>query len=131
MISLTDERLRQLAYDEYVCINETGRAMAVELIAARARIAEIAAMFHLPNDDTLPGRLREVQREVADRIVKLAVESEATQRPPLGYAAVYTEDGRPVRVVEKGTVFADREPAAFYADEDPTLALYELREVQT
>lgn len=44
MIPLTDERLRQLAYDDMVCISDSGRAMAVELIAARAAIARVAAM---------------------------------------------------------------------------------------
>lgn len=52
------------------------------------------------------------------------------ERPPLGYVAVYIEDGRPVRVIEKGTVFADRDTAEFYANEDSTLAPLELREVQ-
>jgi hypothetical protein len=38
---LTDARLRQLRDDEYVCTNANERSMAAELIAARARIAEL------------------------------------------------------------------------------------------
>jgi hypothetical protein len=38
---LTDERLQQLAYDEYVCSNDNERAMAVELLAARAQLARV------------------------------------------------------------------------------------------
>jgi len=66
-----------------------------------------------------------------DRAIRTALEKLGeTPRPPLGYVAVYVEDGRPVRVAEKGTVFADRDTAAFYAVEDSTLALLEVREVQ-
>lgn len=37
---LSDERLRQLAFDEYVCSNENERSMAAELLEARSKLAE-------------------------------------------------------------------------------------------
>jgi hypothetical protein len=48
VISLTDERLRQLAYDDMVCTNANERAMAAELLSARARIAELEAAQRPP-----------------------------------------------------------------------------------
>lgn len=48
MIPLTDERLRQLAYDDMVCTNANERAMAAELLSARARIAELEAAQRPP-----------------------------------------------------------------------------------
>lgn len=110
MIPLTDERLRQLAYDEYVCINETGRAMAVELLAARGRITKltgerdelrdsvrgyeairqhqadrIAALGRLAR--TLWDRRRQWQTDAIEVVTAHArvTELEAAQRPPLGY----------------------------------------------
>ena len=56
MIPLTDDRLRQLAYDDMVCINDSGRAMAVELLAARARIAELEAAQRPPLGYVVLGR---------------------------------------------------------------------------
>ena len=44
MIPLTDDRLRQIAYDDIVCASDQMRAMAVELIAARASLARVTAM---------------------------------------------------------------------------------------
>lgn len=38
---LSDERLRQFAYDPHVCSDNAHRSMAVELIAARHRIAQL------------------------------------------------------------------------------------------
>ncbi|WP_043737765.1 hypothetical protein [Nocardia asiatica] len=60
MIPLTDERLRQLAYDDMVCTNDNERAMAAEVLSARTRIAELEAAqcprvdARLINLDALP-----------------------------------------------------------------------------
>lgn len=61
MIPLTDERLRQLAYDDMVCTNDNERAMAVELLAARVRIA----WMNKAHDRTV-ATLRETRARMAE-----------------------------------------------------------------
>jgi len=114
VIPLTDDRLRQLAYDDMVCTNANERAMAAELLAARARIAELERC--LRDEGASAGRLADQLRasctqgaDAAARVAELEAEVEdhieanhnlarertilrgkvaelgAAQRPPLAY----------------------------------------------
>lgn len=117
MIPLTDERLRQLAYDEYVCIDESGRAMAVELLAARARIAELERSVEGSSILLNSARIR------IDAL-------EAAQCPPLGYAV--TVDGPGGRFVQAAPLLREADAVArarFYANQEARVV--ELREVQS
>jgi hypothetical protein len=86
VIPLTDERLRQLAYDDMVCTNANEQAMAAELLSARARVAELEAALDakiLQHAETL-GMLEEAYAEIE----RMRVALEAAQRPPDGYIAI-------------------------------------------
>lgn len=129
MIPLTDERLKQIAYDDIVCASEQMRAMAVELIAARARIAELKGridngMAANREERIARDELRVMNGDLRARIAEL----EAAQRPPLGYVVV--EPGCD-RVAYRGEIWEDRETGEFYAAEDASMRLVELREVQS
>lgn len=67
MIPLTDERLKQIAYDEIVCVTDQVRAMAAELLAARADIAALEAAARMDNDV-----IRQANADRADRAKSIA-----------------------------------------------------------
>lgn len=118
---LTDERLRQLAYDDMVCTNANERAMAAELLTARARIAEL---------ETVAIEVLAAHRRIA--------ELEAAQRPPLGYVVTFDDPNGRELAYEYRELFVDK-AAALDAFEtvrynEPSRAqayrLAEVREVQ-
>ncbi|MEV0367542.1 hypothetical protein [Nocardia fusca] len=125
---MTDDQL----YDWIGCVSypdgDESRAMANELLAARARIAELE-----DERDKLRRHNNELWKEregLREMLVAAANDGSAAQRPPLGYAV--TVDGPGGRFVQAAPLLREADAVArsrFYANQEARVV--ELREVQS